>query len=167
MQGRCLGRKRSLHAQDRRILLILHLDEARGASGSHLVHGYHKRRYRPHIRAPARLAACGHTHRLWPYPARYGCPGVGNSISGTSKQVKIFSTPLTFNASFKSKETTFPFAMVLRTTLATNAPFGSKSAVYFAAPRNLVVRVHTFDALPDTHEGFPPLRPPDGLLFIE
>ncbi len=58
-------------------------------------------------------------------------------MSGTSKQVTISTTPSTFQASERSNSLTQPLAMVLCSTLATNAWGGIRSGVYFALPVTL------------------------------
>ena len=62
----------------------------------------------------------------------WGCPAVAYCVSGTSKQVKINSTPGTFMASSISIDLTIPFAMVLRTNRTSKESLGIKSSVYLA-----------------------------------
>ena len=73
----------------------------------------------------------------WASSTLQGWPGVGYWMSGTSKQVRIFTTPGTARASVRSMPVTRPFAMVLWRILATRAPWPRRSSVYMARPVTL------------------------------
>ena len=63
-----------------------------------------------------------------------GCPAVGKGMSGTSKQVKIFTTPGICSAWAVSTERTIPWAMVEWTIRVTSAERSQRSSVYLARP---------------------------------
>ena len=73
----------------------------------------------------------------WASSTLQGWPGVGNWMSGTSKQVRTFTTPGMARASERSMDLTTPLAMVLWRILATRAPLPRRSSVYLARPVTL------------------------------